>query len=567
MPSEPVVDLADDPPISIRRKRRGRSNSTSQPEPISNDESTSTHLDGLATPPETPHRSGKRVRFSNSGPSSSTGLTPSFSQNSLTSPAPSKLRRQFVKCTSQWNMLLGDSPVIVGTMQLAPFSLSLDGRVERSLVRNELSAEENLILFEERLGNKSWRVKFERLQDEIRQKDEEIAHWKNIANQGDVEIDIPAIDSSRARANSEDLDDPFGEEFPCMPGANHEFNMEIPDVFHSTLHQPSFPSLIESMSKTPSNSTEKSSAEPTDDILDGEVDIEDISSQRGKLLDAAMLGQEERVRRLLDWEVIDVNQKDNLGRTALWYEARNGHCQNVMLLLERKNIDPNVIENCPNGHTPLMIAALKGHENVVRLLSGKENVNINAQNGCGDTALWCAAESGHTAVVKLLLERLDVDVKRKNAEGETMLWLLASSGLAAAVELFLTRKDVDPNEKCNRNQTPLMAAARNGHKAVVQQLLHRSDVKPDILDGNGWNALAFAADGGYEEVVGVLLKGDDDNTGRALGLAALGGHETVVRLLLGHGVNVESREIALGMASGNETVARLLRESVELSSK
>jgi hypothetical protein len=80
MPNGTVIDLEDNRSIA-RRKRRGGSNSTLQRD--SQNEPTSTQPHGIATPPATPHRSKKRVRFSDPGPSSSTGLTPFFSQISI----------------------------------------------------------------------------------------------------------------------------------------------------------------------------------------------------------------------------------------------------------------------------------------------------------------------------------------------------------------------------------------------------------------------------------------------------------------------------------------------------
>ena len=53
--------------------------------------------------------------------------------------------------------------------------------------------------------------------------------------------------------------------------------------------------------------------------------------------------------------------------------------------------------------TPLMEAAQEGHLDLVKYLL-KQNANVHAQTGTGDTALTYACENGHTDVAEVLLE-------------------------------------------------------------------------------------------------------------------------------------------------------------------
>jgi ankyrin repeat protein len=69
----------------------------------------------------------------------------------------------------------------------------------------------------------------------------------------------------------------------------------------------------------------------------------------------------------------------------------------VGLLLKRNDVDPNAIGDHVNSLTPLMIAIQNGHEEIVRLLLGKDNVDSNFPNGRGQTPLWWAAWKGHSA--------------------------------------------------------------------------------------------------------------------------------------------------------------------------
>ena len=58
----------------------------------------------------------------------------------------------------------------------------------------------------------------------------------------------------------------------------------------------------------------------------------------------------------------------------------------------------------PCGRTPLLWAAVKGHEAVVKLLLARE-ADVESKDRIGKTPLLLAAWNGHEAVVKLLLKK------------------------------------------------------------------------------------------------------------------------------------------------------------------
>jgi ankyrin repeat protein len=84
--------------------------------------------------------------------------------------------------------------------------------------------------------------------------------------------------------------------------------------------------------------------------------------------------------------------------------------------------DVNVNEADETGWTALVLASLKGHVGVVRLLLARQGVEVNqtAQNGA--TALMVASQNGHDEVVRLLLARQDIEVNKGEAvHGRTAL--------------------------------------------------------------------------------------------------------------------------------------------------
>jgi ankyrin repeat protein len=75
------------------------------------------------------------------------------------------------------------------------------------------------------------------------------------------------------------------------------------------------------------------------------------------------------VKLLLLEKAVDVDPKDNSGRTPLSWAAENGHEAVVKLLLLEKAVDVDSKSN--SGQTPLSRAAVNGHEAVVKLLNSK----------------------------------------------------------------------------------------------------------------------------------------------------------------------------------------------------
>ncbi|KAF8223539.1 ankyrin [Tricholoma matsutake] len=92
-----------------------------------------------------------------------------------------------------------------------------------------------------------------------------------------------------------------------------------------------------------------------------------------------------------------------------------------------------------------MAAAESGHHEVVKILLGTTEVDVNAIDSKDEqTALSRAAESGHNTVVKLLLEAANVDLNAGNIPfGQTALCLAAKNGHDAVVKVLLDTGKVD----------------------------------------------------------------------------------------------------------------------------
>lgn len=282
-----VIDGEDDRPIAVRRKRRSSAGQNLQQDAQPRNESATLRPHGIATPPSTPHRTKKRVRFSEPSPSTATGLTPFFCRSSLSSPPPSKSRRQSTPST-RWNLSVDDSPIICGTLQFAPLRQVLEGRVKRRLRRHRLSEEVNNIEAEEKCKKKSRLVEIELLKEEVRQKDLEIQEMKDqqdLASQIGGEAGLQSLNISRIDEKIRSLElqvinlraelqrreqdapmqdepnwtlgppDTFNDNGAFLPSYDEDFNGEMTDIFHSTPARRSFPSPPATVPNTPSKPT------------------------------------------------------------------------------------------------------------------------------------------------------------------------------------------------------------------------------------------------------------------------------------------------------------------------
>ena len=109
--------------------------------------------------------------------------------------------------------------------------------------------------------------------------------------------------------------------------------------------------------------------------------------------------------KLLLWGNFDWwerKRRHSAGFTGLYCAAYLGLDEIAIGLLEEgKGCSADMAD--ARGRTPLMWASESGHEEMVKLLLGRRDVNPDSRDDYGRTPLVCAAMGGHEGVVKLLL--------------------------------------------------------------------------------------------------------------------------------------------------------------------
>ncbi|OBT46178.1 hypothetical protein VE00_02390 [Pseudogymnoascus sp. WSF 3629] len=271
VPSSSTFD--DELPIALRRVRRSCSNQNLLQDSPSKPSRRSNRVFGIETPPATPQRRKKRVRFSDPGPAivAATGLTP-FISRQFSISTPSSNRRH--SDPSRWNLAQDDAP-LSGTLQFAPLRQVLDGRVKRRIRRNRLSEEVNTIEWEKKQEKKAERGEISRLQHALRQKDIELQYLREeqetasqlggealtpTARVHDLEAQVAELKAELEKREVTGQDDPNWtmaardpyDDDAFMQDYDNDFDSEMTEMIISTPLRRSFPSPPATVPNTPS---------------------------------------------------------------------------------------------------------------------------------------------------------------------------------------------------------------------------------------------------------------------------------------------------------------------------
>jgi len=240
----------------------------------------------------------------------------------------------------------------------------------------------------------------------------------------------------------------------------------------------------------------------------------DVNSQNLYNFDAlyyALINDQEKVAQLLINNGANISLKDIHGERAFFIAALKNHKEIVKLIID-KNFEKNtqitlteailrnqinqvksIITNETNidsikttsEKTPLMLAVILGHKEIVKLLIDLGS-NINAQDLSSSTSLIYALLSRNSDIVKLLLDH-GVKIDKQNLFGNTPLIQAADIGDINIVKLLI-EAGANINIKNSNGTTALKAAAL---KAISQpayidivKLLIKNNAEIDYEDKN-----------------------------------------------------------------------------------
>lgn len=190
---------------------------------------------------------------------------------------------------------------------------------------------------------------------------------------------------------------------------------------------------------------------------------------------AVAYGREKDIDIMLQQKLVNPDDQDMYGNTALWYAARYNQ-PHIIPVLCAKGANPNMANQW--GLTPLAIACRKGYVDVVKQLLNR-GVLVNVTDECGRAPLHevCAQDDTKYKnydeeiydTIASLLCNAKAEI-RKDKQGCTPLHIACDKGNNLIVRRLL-QEQASINAVDNNLKTPLHYACRNGRIEVVRELL------------------------------------------------------------------------------------------------
>jgi hypothetical protein len=162
------------------------------------------------------------------------------------------------------------------------------------------------------------------------------------------------------------------------------------------------------------------------------------------------------------------------------HEDRNNHkafCRAIVKENERSKMEINEIIKTGKAeavNNALVEAANGGNLLVIKKLFKKrgDDIDVNAVNSDGETALYHSSYRGHIGVTTFLLQIKGIDVnKPETTQGVTPLCVASSKGHVEIVTILLRAEGIQVNKPKKDGATPLFMASQYNQIEIVKLLL------------------------------------------------------------------------------------------------
>jgi len=301
------------------------------------------------------------------------------------------------------------------------------------------------------------------------------------------------------------------------------------------------------------------SVDAVNSLLDCGFDVNATDEDDVTALQIAAANGQEQVVRLLLVRGAAVDQANVTGWTPLLHAARNGHAAVAALLIQNH---AGVDARTCYGAGVACLAARSGNLATCRLLEGagvsftaapQSSVVSSVKSTLEITPLVVAAHRGHDSVIKLLMSSVDVNCPVKST-GVTALMAAAVGGYVSTTRLLVERgradvDAVDINEKCALDYS--IAQDKQQVKQYLETKTTRSlyptlrHTEPGIIEA--------VKHGNVEQVKDILDRDVSQRDARVphdgatpLMFSAMLGHLHLVKLLVENGCNINAQDVVSG---------------------
>lgn len=225
----------------------------------------------------------------------------------------------------------------------------------------------------------------------------------------------------------------------------------------------------------------------------------------GKLNDAVHKNNYNKVVQLLTEDnFIDINEKDNEGRTSLIYALSQGYKDIAKLLIDA-GADLNIVDKL-NKMSPLHYSVMLQDIEIVRTIV-KRNSSPHLKDEQGRTALHYAVFLGYWDIA-LYLINIGNDIFTRNKHELSLLHTVAIHGDNNFIEELISR-GVKVNTYDHNENTPLHYAALYDNSYTIYFLIKKG-ANIDHSNNEGETPLHYAALKGNNDCVEALLSLDAD---------------------------------------------------------
>ena len=191
------------------------------------------------------------------------------------------------------------------------------------------------------------------------------------------------------------------------------------------------------------------------------------------LLTACKNGQKGVVQAFLKKGGIQLDKRDALGGTPLYYASAKGSRDIVKLLLEA-GADASIADN--QSRTALHMASQAGNKDIIRLLCDN-GVDVNGSDQQGKTPLIYAVENGRGEACRLLLE-LGADKTLTDQNGHNAFDYAAANGMRDVIALL----EDEQKKTDDMGNTTLHQACHQNQSEVVEALLKAGRVDVNAVN-------------------------------------------------------------------------------------
>ena len=217
------------------------------------------------------------------------------------------------------------------------------------------------------------------------------------------------------------------------------------------------------------------------------------------LIQAAKMGDFEKLNDILTENIANINDKDSNGMTALMAAARKNHIKCVMLLI---NAGANVNDANSRGFTALMLSCKHGNEQCARALI-TAGAAVDATNNDGYTSLILACFSNREQCALELL-KAGADVNKEGPQGYSNLMAACQNGYDR-VARALIENGANVNYTKADGWTAMMSCCQDGHEQCALALIKAGANLDATEQQEGWTALMLSCKRRHEKCTRILI--------------------------------------------------------------